>query len=256
MRTNVSCLPDYNVVVGVINIICGLYAEKYVCDGLLRNLIIPTVKTGITNLLSPTINCRLLKMCSNPNQRDNDYINRILANTPPRKESNKINSSSIFKILAFGDVHADKFYTTEKYSECHEMVCCSQSSTDYGRGEKCGKWGTLNDKASLPYTTLDNFIDYAANIVNADTIFWLGDNPSVNVWDEAIHNHLEPTQYISQRLKESLPSLGQVYPILGNHEGFPINILDVHSPNKPLYAMAADLWRQWLTEECILIISV
>jgi len=52
------------------------------------------------------------------------------------------------------------------------------------------------------------------------------------------------------KLKKSFPLLGQVYPVLGNHEGFPCDQFDLKGDKHQwILDNASDLWRQWFTEE-------
>jgi len=49
---------------------------------------------------------------------------------------------------------------------------------------------------------------------------------------------------------EKYKGIGKLYPVLGNHEGFPCDHIDVNSKGeKWQFEFLANLWKPWLTEE-------
>jgi Calcineurin-like phosphoesterase len=100
--------------------------------------------------------------------------------------------------------------------------------------------------------TLDSFLDKITDPVQTvvDAIFWLGDNPGHDVYDQHEDDHLVNLAYITQKLAVSFPHIGQVYPLLGNHEGFPCDQFDLtHGTHQWVLNYAGNLWKQWLTKE-------
>ncbi len=83
-----------------------------------------------------------------------------------------------------------------------------------------------------------------------DAVFWLGDNPGHNVYEQKQSDHLNSLEYVTKKLKATFPRLGQVYPVLGNHEAFPVDQFDVHGHDHQwILDTAANLWKQWFTNE-------
>eukprot|EP01022_Parablepharisma_sp_SALTPOND_P010637 TRINITY_DN1438_c0_g1_i1.p7 TRINITY_DN1438_c0_g1~~TRINITY_DN1438_c0_g1_i1.p7 ORF type:complete len:138 (-),score=7.73 TRINITY_DN1438_c0_g1_i1:774-1187(-) len=51
--------------------------------------------------------------------------------------------------------------------------------------------------------------------------------------------------------------LGQMYPILGNHEGMPCDEFDVYSQKHQwILNNATEFWQNWFTKECILFCNI
>lgn len=84
---------------------------------------------------------------------------------------------------------------------------------------------------------------------------WLGDNPGHEIYHQTIEGHKRIITLMTNKLLEHHKGIGAVYPIVGNHEGCPINQLELDE-NKPnwLFEFLADLWSPWLTPSCIIII--
>ena len=101
---------------------------------------------------------------------------------------------------------------------------------------------------------MDNILDQSHTLV--DSIFWLGDNPGHDVYDQEVSNHLDNVKIISKRLKEVMPHIGQVYPVIGNHEGFPCDQFDLFgTTHQWILNDIADMWKQWLTPQSYLSIK-
>ena len=58
--------------------------------------------------------------------------------------------------------------------------------------------------------TIDNFFDNISDeyATVVDAIFWLGDNPPHDVYEQVKSEHLDTTLYITHKLKEKFPKLG------------------------------------------------
>ncbi len=104
----------------------------------------------------------------------------------------------------------------------------------------------------LPQATLDSFMEYAIKTVQPDAFVWLGDNPAHNTWQQEAKDHMTTIKNISLTLNATTRyhSLGSVYPVLGNHEGLPVNNFDVYGRSHDwVLGNTTELWRQWLTTD-------
>jgi sphingomyelin phosphodiesterase len=110
-------------------------------------------------------------------------------------------------------------------------------------------------KCDLPLRTLQNFVDHLYEKIKPDFIIWTGDNPShteykIENQDEAINI----TRIFSNMLIEKNQEYNltiPVYPVLGNHEKFPIDQFfpfDTNTEN-PLLIKIASSWKNFLIEE-------
>jgi hypothetical protein len=95
--------------------------------------------------------------------------------------------------------------------------------------------------------TFENAIEYINNSVKPDIVLWLGDNQPYNDWEQEMKTQLDTTYVITGIMTRYFPKRGHVFPLLGNHEGFPTNILnrDEYWP----YRNVSNLWSHWLTKE-------
>lgn len=86
-----------------------------------------------------------------------------------------------------------------------------------------------------------------------DFITWVGDNSAHNVWDNSNEEITEYTNEITQALKSALGanSTVQIYPSLGNHDTWPVNVQDFSAPyaNWPINHIKGN-WTgpNWLSE--------
>jgi len=101
-----------------------------------------------------------------------------------------------------------------------------------------------------------NFVDDVWN-EHKDTKFivWLGDSPGHDLYAQTKESHEKVLTILTNKFLEHYNQIGSLYPILGNHEGLPCDDIDVHgeSPNW-LYEFSANLWRPWLTPDCIFLV--
>ncbi len=89
------------------------------------------------------------------------------------------------------------------------------------------------------------------NEIKPDFFIWLGDNTGHNVWEPNKTEHLLGPRDLSHRMSEKYGKRGQMYPVMGNHEGIPCDEFDIHSDSHQwILNNLTDLWSNWLTPEC------
>jgi len=90
--------------------------------------------------------------------------------------------------------------------------------------------------------------------LKTDFITWVGDNSAHNVWDNTNEEVAEYTNNITQTLKDALGSDSkiQIFPSLGNHDTWPVNVEDFSTPgsNWPINHVKGN-WtgENWLSAE-------
>lgn len=99
-----------------------------------------------------------------------------------------------------------------------------------------GKWGEANYNCDIPHATMKNMFDFiAANQDEFKTQFitWVGDNSAHNVWSNTNPEVVDYTVNITKTLVDSLgpDSNIAIYPSLGNHDTWPVNVEDFSGPN-------------------------
>jgi hypothetical protein len=98
------------------------------------------------------------------------------------------------------------------------------------------------------------FIAENQDELKTEFISWVGDNSAHNIWDNTEFEVANDTNRISIYLKEALGpnSTIDIFPSLGNHDTWPVNVMDFSLPetNFPIY-IVHPIWtdKNWLSEE-------
>ena len=128
--------------------------------------------------------------------------------------------------------------------KCSESICCRNSSGPINESNpKSGKFGYLG-KCDIPLETVDSFIRYATNETKPDFVLYLGDTPAHNMWEQTPKTHFHGLREFSKKLEEfNVP----VFPILGNHEGYPCDQFDTENKetHKWILEEAMGAWSKW-----------
>jgi sphingomyelin phosphodiesterase len=114
---------------------------------------------------------------------------------------------------------------------------------------KAGKWGGY--ECDLPKKTLQSMLDHVKDIVKPDFFFWTGDNSPHNTWantaEEVTNYTLEITKMVKDTFKDSEI---KVYPCLGNHDTWPVNVEDFTTAgDNNIINSVGEGWQEWLGEE-------
>lgn len=87
------------------------------------------------------------------------------------------------------------------------------------------EWGSNGGKCDLPEKTFVSMMDYVAQEVKPDMLFWTGDNSAHNIWENTEQEVTRYTEVVTNIIKDAVE--GQditVVPILGNHDTWPVNV--------------------------------
>jgi len=201
----------------------------------------------------PDILCAKLNFCDDSyviEQNFEDYKREILYDKPPHKPK-KHSDKKPLKIGVITDIHLDLNYTTSKSANCGAEICCRNDSPDIkSEADRPGKWGHVG-YCDLNYLAFNSFVEnLQANHKDLDLIVWLGDNPADAFYRIKELDHKKVFNNITETIKKYYPSLGQIYPLLGNHEGIPLDQMnmDINSSHWPIDYLS-ELWSHWLTPE-------
>lgn len=135
------------------------------------------------------------------------------------------------------------------------MICCSPDNpppTDVNH--IAGIYGDYN--CDLPLSTLDLILTHAKNNHDIDYIFLTGDYPAHDVWRQDKYHNLESAKAVVEAISSHFPGT-KVFPAMGNHEIFPVNMFpSVDDKKVPklydpewLYNSLADLYQRWLPDD-------
>lgn len=169
------------------------------------------------------------------NIKDNHFVDdlyeKIKADPNPRKTRRSIQIS---------DLHIDFAYKEGAANECNFPICCRDNgpglveALDSPTVGKAGRWGDY--KCDIPTVTLASMFDFIANnqdTLKTDFITWCGDNSGHNVWDNTNEEVTKYSAVITDMLNKALGPESEitVFPSLGNHDVWPVNVQDFSKPN-------------------------
>ncbi|CAF1515832.1 unnamed protein product [Rotaria sp. Silwood1] len=107
-----------------------------------------------------------------------------------------------------------------------------------------GFWGT-SLHCDIPYWTAQAILEYGAKTEEIDFIYYTGDTPPHNVWNQSRADQLYAINTINNLLATTFPNK-MLYSAVGNHEAAPCNLFptpNIRSDNISwLYQALADSW--------------
>ncbi|XP_068122580.1 sphingomyelin phosphodiesterase [Hyperolius riggenbachi] len=164
--------------------------------------------------------------------------------------------SPVSRVLFLTDVHWDHSYSPGGPVTCKEPLCC-RSQTSGGHGA-AGYWGEYS-KCDLPLHTIDSLLRHVASTGPFDRVYWTGDIPAHNVWEQTRNAQLNALQTITGLIRKYLGPV-PVYPAVGNHESAPVNSFPppyVHGnlSSSWLYQAMAKEWQDWLPPSALKTLS-
>ncbi|CAF1680569.1 unnamed protein product [Rotaria magnacalcarata] len=156
---------------------------------------------------------------------------------PPSPDSPKL------KVLQLADIHVDFEYKPGSEADCLEPLCCRKGPPLPGH-PGAGFWGT-SLHCDLPYWTAQAILEYASKTEEIDFIYYTGDTPPHNVWNQSRADQLYSITTINNLLATTFPNK-MLYSAVGNHEAAPCNLFPtpiIKSDNISwLYQALADSW--------------
>lgn len=135
-------------------------------------------------------------------------------------------SSPKIRILQMSDIHIDFEYQVGALAACDQPLCCRNSSTSKlnskTAGNLAGVWGDYRN-CDVPLRTVENMFDYISKNEEFDFVYWTGDLPPHNVWDQTKDDQLNALDILTALFKKYF-SKKAIFPTLGNHEASPVNL--------------------------------
>ncbi|CAF1463162.1 unnamed protein product [Adineta ricciae] len=156
---------------------------------------------------------------------------------PPASGSPKLN------ILHLSDTHVDFAYKPGSQADCSQPLCCRQGQPAPGHAG-AGFWGDYRN-CDIPYWTAEAILKYAAELEEVDFIYYTGDIPAHNVWNQSRSDQIYAINAINRMLGSIFPNK-TFYSAVGNHETAPCNLYptpNIKTDNISwLYEALADSW--------------
>lgn len=153
------------------------------------------------------------------------------------------------RFLHISDVHFDALYQVGSNSECGEPLCCRAANGMVDNSAAAGKWGSY--QCDLNINLLENLLDHWKTMdVKPDAVFWTGDNPPHDIWEQTREGQINNSAFLTQALQEAFGDI-PVFPCIGNHEGVPVNSYPLPPYSSWLYDALGDQWSVWLPEDAV-----
>ncbi|GAB6027687.1 hypothetical protein CHUAL_001927 [Chamberlinius hualienensis] len=128
------------------------------------------------------------------------------------------------RILHISDTHYDPQYLEGSVSNCNEPLCCrSGKISPSSNVSYAGKYGGLHGTCDIPQITLESMLEYAAENLEFDFVYWTGDIPPHDIWNQTKGGNLQQLRSTADIVHRFIPSTKTVYPSCGNHEAEPCN---------------------------------
>ncbi|XP_069496639.1 sphingomyelin phosphodiesterase [Ambystoma mexicanum] len=159
----------------------------------------------------------------------------------------------ISRVLYLTDIHWDRHYTPGSNAGCKDPLCC-RNKTEKGH-HHAGYWGEYSN-CDLPLHTIENLLQHLASSPEPyDMVYWTGDIPAHNVWEQTRSDQILALNTITGLIKKYLGHV-PVYPAVGNHESSPVNSFPppfIHGNKSStwLYEAMAEAWQDWLPDEAL-----
>eukprot|EP01022_Parablepharisma_sp_SALTPOND_P017014 TRINITY_DN2629_c0_g1_i2.p1 TRINITY_DN2629_c0_g1~~TRINITY_DN2629_c0_g1_i2.p1 ORF type:complete len:421 (+),score=18.32 TRINITY_DN2629_c0_g1_i2:81-1265(+) len=241
--------------------LCNLFGgTEDICVGIVVHMTKVFLEILPDKYFNATYDCTALGFCEDFKIQTRDlkwFQSKTLRNSPPSYKQ-PANSKNTFRVVQITDLHMDPFYAMVSSiclqkqnvsANCGEPTCCkADSGPPKNDMDRSGYWGGLG-KCDVPERTVESAIKFVAHEINPDIVLWLGDsmyNPFYNVSMESEHEILQTITTMFKREFGKKP----IFPLLGNHEGFPIDTFNVHNISKEawLLDMTTKLWEDWLDD--------
>lgn len=170
----------------------------------------------------------------------------------PRDMPLPISKAPRLKILHLSDSHYDPDYLEGANAKCKDPLCCRASSGHpQNPNDAAGKWGDYRN-CDTPKRTLENLLEHIVKThPDIDYIYWTGDIPPHDVWNQTKQNNLNIIRETTRLLSNTFPGI-PIFPALGNHESSPVNTFPPHYLDRVnismswLYDELDILWGLWL----------
>ncbi|XP_077155095.1 sphingomyelin phosphodiesterase isoform X1 [Ranitomeya variabilis] len=156
--------------------------------------------------------------------------------------------SPVSRVLFLTDIHWDHSYSPGATATCKEPLCCRNQSSSGGHNP-AGYWGEYST-CDLPLHTIESLLQHVASNGPFDRVYWTGDIPAHNVWEQTRAQQLNALRIITGLIRKYLGPV-PVYPAVGNHESAPVNSFPPPSiygnlSSHWLYDAMAQEWEGWL----------
>lgn len=225
--------------------LCAIAMPWTVCHNLVTTYGVVFIQAVGTHYFDPDRFCARFYMCEQPKyvKVNITMIVEDIMKDAPAVLPLPPPSGETYKFIHVSDIHLDTHYETGASMDCKYPLCCRSSfGVTNDTAKQAGYWGSPS-KCDLPLRTVEAFLKQATTL-NASFVFQTGDDPSHAIWLYTPETHLANSEVLSNLFYAYFPTT-QVYPIMGNHAGFPQDQYHYGYEQWLLEGLTA-MWEQWL----------
>ncbi len=153
------------------------------------------------------------------------------------------------------DIHLDLRYAPNSADHCYPgsklgTRCCRVGLTAEEPYDLCGKWGSYFCDTPLSLVKLGfKWLHKMHQVEPIDFVLWTGDTVNHHDFDQNWDLNINELEVVTSLFYEYLPDI-PVYPVLGNHDTFPIDQMN-SPPSKNITDFMIKYWMEpWLSPEC------
>lgn len=130
---------------------------------------------------------------------------------------------NVSTILQLTDIHLDMNFQYRAVANCKEPLCCQEGSTPKSVSYPAGMWGSMGNCDSV-LRTVNNLAHAIGNLSDQYRyVLFSGDYISHDVWKTSKAQVINTTRVLNQLFRKSIPKDKIVLPLIGNHEGHPVD---------------------------------
>ena len=196
-------------------------------------------------VLSPSDICGLARACPPTNITPAVVISFPTPKPAVRHRPIPSQSTPKKRILQLSDIHFDPHYQPNTNDDCGKPLCCRKED---GPGT-AGFFGS--PLCDPPRWTLEAMLkQITTEFPDIDYVFWTGDIPPHDIWLESRDTKLSVIYQVTELLSHTFDPLNiPVIPVMGNHEGVPVNSFPVGVSGAWLYSNLSNFWSHWIPSD-------
>lgn len=168
-------------------------------------------------------------------------------------------SGDIGTFLQITDPHIDILYMVGSPANCEYgwtgLGCCRSTSIPIQPYRNAGKYGDVNCDVSSAFVD-ETFKYIAKRFPDLDFIFWTGDNPDHHDFTQTYRHNMDEIELVAKLIKDNFKNI-PVFPVLGNHDTWPVDQLSLNFAKTKLSVDMTSLFTDngWLNNQALFSFS-